>query len=438
MKTQVENISEVKKIIHFEIPWEDVDKHIHTTVHQISRSARIPGFRPGKAPESLIRSRFAQQIKEEIINHLVPEAYKEALTENKFDIISEPSLHDVMYSEGSPFLFKVTIEIRPKIELKEYKGIELKAEKFEVKEEEVAKVLKNYQEQAAELIPLTDTPGAAGHYLRTHVKAFLKGEEKRQKPLFDNKTLIEVGASENHPAFNEHLLGKNAGETVEFDAEYPEDTKEKAIAGKTVHYHLFVESVNEKKMASLDDEFAKDLGDFVSLDDLKEKIRKDVYNWKQSDQRGKLGEDVVKALADRNPFEVPEGLVKKETESLLHHYAHTLQKRGVNLKDAKVDWTQIQGQLSRQAEQNIRVSLLVNEIADVEKVEVTEEDIDKEISKLADQRRRAPEAVKAELVKEDKMDSLKDRVRFSKTIDFLVDHAVVTEVEPLPVAEEKV
>ena len=122
MKTQVENISDVKKIIHVEIPWEDVNKHIKTTVQQISRSVRIPGFRPGKAPEHLVRSRFAQHIKEEVINHMVPEAYKQVLDENKFDIITEPALSDVMYSEGSPFLFKVTIETRPKIELKEYKG----------------------------------------------------------------------------------------------------------------------------------------------------------------------------------------------------------------------------------------------------------------------------------------------------------------------------
>lgn len=437
MKTQVENISEVKKVIHFEIPWEDVDKHIHTTVHQISRSARIPGFRPGKAPETLIRSRFAQQIKEEIINHMVPEAYKQALDENKFDIISEPNLHDVMYSEGSPFLFKVTIEVRPKIELKQYKGIELKAEKFEVTEDEIQKMLKTYQEQAAELVPLTDTPAAAGHFLRAHVKAVLKGDEKK-KPLFDNKTLIEIGAAENHPAFNEHLIGKNAGEVAEFDAEYPEDTKEKAIAGKTVHYHLDIESVNEKKVAALDDEFAKDLGDFASLEDLKEKIRKDIYNWKKSEQRSALGEGVVKELADKNPFEVPEGLVKKESENLLHQYAHTLQSRGVNLKNAKVDWAQIEQSLAHQAEQNIRVSLLINEIADVEKIEVTDEDLDKEIGRLADQRRRAPEAVKAELIKEEKMDSLKDRVRFSKTIDFLINNAVVTEVEPAPATEEKV
>lgn len=437
MKTQVENVSDVKKIIHFEIPWEEVDKHIKTTVQQISRSVRIPGFRPGKAPESLVRTRFAQQIKEEVINHVVPEAYKKALEENQLDIISEPTLHDIMYSEGSPFLFKVTIETRPKIELKEYKAIELKAEKFEVKEEEVEKVMKNHQQQAAELIPLTDSPAASGHFVRTHIKAFLKSDEKKQKVLLDNKTLIELGSPENHPAFNEHLVGKKTGEIVEFDASYPENTAEKAIAGKTVHYQVTIESVNEKKVAALDDEFAKDLGDFSSLEDLMDKIRKDIHNWKKKEQRNKLAEALVKELADRNPFEVPEGLVKKETENLFGQYVHTLQQRGVNVRDQKINWSEIQGQLARQAEQNIRVSMLVNEIAAVEKVDVTEGDVDKEISRIAEQRRRAPEAVKAELVKEDRMDSLIDRIRFSKTVDFLVDQASVTEVEPAPASAEK-
>lgn len=436
MKTQVENISDVKKIIHVEIPWEDVNKHIKTTVQQISRSVRIPGFRPGKAPEHLVRSRFAQHIKEEVINHMVPEAYKQVLEENKFDIITEPALSDVMYSEGSPFLFKVTIETRPKIDLKEYKGLNLQAEKYGVTEEEVEKVLQNYQEQGAELVPMADAAGANGHFIRAHVKASLKGEEKK-KPLFDNKTLIEIGSAENHPSFNESLTGKKAGETVEFDAEYPEDTKEKAIAGKAVHYQVEIESVNEKKIAPIDDEFAKDLGDYNSLEDLKAKIRQDILNWKKKEQRNQLAEALVKELADKNPFEVPEGLVKKESENLLQQYAHTLQHRGVDLRNAKIDWTEIQGQLMRQAEQNVRVSMLISEISDTEKVVINEDDVDKEVSRMAEQRHRAPEAVKAELVKEEKMESLKDRIRFSKTIDFLIDQANITEVEPAPAAEEK-
>src|SRR3972149_1884907 len=116
MKTQGENVTDVKKVIHFEIPWEDIDKHVRQTVRQIAKNARVPGFRPGKAPESVIRTRFAHHIKEEVISHVVPEAYKEAIQQNQFDIISEPDVHDVMYSEGSPFLFKVTIETKPQIQ----------------------------------------------------------------------------------------------------------------------------------------------------------------------------------------------------------------------------------------------------------------------------------------------------------------------------------
>jgi trigger factor len=425
VKTQVENISEVKKIIHVEIPWEDVDKHIRQTVRQLSRNARIPGFRPGKAPDSLIRSRYAQHIREDVINHLVPEAYRDVLASNQFDIVSEPSLHDVMYSEGSPFLFKVTIETRPSIELKEYKGFELKRTPLEVKDEEVESILKDYQDRAAELIPV-EGDAQKGHYLNARVKATIDAEGKKQT-LFDNRTMIAVGSEDNHPAFNEHLTGKKAGETVEFDIDYPADSPEKSVAGKTVHYEVQIESVNEKRLAPLDDEFAKDLGDFSSLADLREKIRTDVLNIRTKEQRAQWKDDILKRLIEENPFEVPEGLVKKETESLLHNYAHSLQQRGVKLDKAEIDWNDVQGKLSRQADQNVRGSMIIESIAQKEKIEVSDEDLEHAIQEIADQQRRAPEAIKAEIMKEERMESLKRRVLFSKTMDFLVDNAKFEE-----------
>lgn len=428
MKTQIENVSGVKKIIHVEIPWEDVDQHVQETVHQISRSARIPGFRPGKAPESLIRNRYAQHIKDDVIQHIVPEAYQEILKENQFDIVSEPSIHDVMYSEGSPFLFKVTIETRPNIELKDYKNLELKGEKFQVKDEEVDRILKAYQDRAAELLPLEDTPAAPGHFINAFVRAHMIQQGSRKK-MFEDKTVIELGSADNHPAFNDNLVEKRAGETVEFDAVYPEDHEDKSIAGKTIHYQVTVEAVNDKRVPAIDDELAKDLGDFNSLEDLKEKIRKDLADAKTSDQRNHFKEEVVKKLIDLNPFEVPESLVRKETESLMHGYAHALQRRGTKLESPELDWSEIQARLSRQADQNIRGSMIVDAISGAEKIIVTEDDVEKAIQEMADQRRRAPEAVKAELMKEERMDDLKRRLLIGKTLDFLIDHAMIELTE---------
>ena len=428
MKTQIENVSGVKKIIHVEIPWEDVDQHVRESVRQISRSARIPGFRPGKAPESLIRNRYAQHIKDDVIQHMVPEAYQEILKENQFDIVSEPSIHDVMYSEGSPFLFKVTIETRPNIELKDYKNLELKGEKFQVRDEEVDRILKAYQDRAAELVPLEDTPGAPGHFINAFVRAHMIQQGSRKK-MFEDKTVIELGSADNHPAFNDHLVGKRAGETVEFDALYPEDHEEKSIAGKTIHYQVSIEAVNDKRLPAIDDELAKDLGDFNSLEDLKAKIRKDLADAKNSDQRNHFKEEVVKKLIDLNPFEVPESLVRKETESLMHDYAHALQRRGTKLESPELDWSEIQARLSRQADQNIRGSMIVDAISGAEKIMVTEDDVEKAIQEMAEQRRRAPEAVKAELMKEERMDDLKRRLLIGKTLDFLIDQANIELTE---------
>ncbi len=424
MKTQIENVSDVKKIIHFEIPWEDVDTHVKQAVRIIMRSARIPGFRPGKAPENMVRSRYAQHIKDEVINTVIPDAYKQALKENELDVITEPALHDVLYAEGSPFLFKVTVETRPNVKLGNYRGLELKAENLEVKDEEVDQVLKNHQEATAELIPLENTPAQKGHFINAQVKATVTQDDKA-KTLYDGRSSIELGSTDNHPAFNENLEGKSAGDLVEFDATYPEDNPEKSIAGKTIHYSIKMESVNEKRLSTIDDEFAKDLGEFKSLADLKEKISADVLTHKKNQLQNARKEEVLKRLVDENPFEVPETMVRKETESLLNEYAYVMHHRGVNLKDPSINWKEIQEKLSQQAERNIRGSMILETIGDLEKIEVTDEDVDQAIQRMADQQRRAPEAIKAEVIKEEKMDNLRNRIRVTKTLDFLVDQAVM-------------
>jgi trigger factor len=409
-------------LIRFEIPWEDIDKHVHEAVRHISRSARIPGFRPGKAPERLIRSRFAQHIKDQVINHVVPEAYGEVLKENKWDVVSEPSVHDVMYAEGSPFLFQVTIEIRPTLEIKDYTGIKLHRVNVQVKPEEVDMVLKNYQEGAAELIPL-DRPAQKGDYLQGKIVASIDGRK-----IFESQATVDLGALDVHPAFAENLVDHKAGDDVEFDAGYEEDYHEKTLAGKSVHYSIHVDSVNEKRMAALDDEFAKDLGDFASLADLKEKIHKDLLVTKENEQRNHMRDEILKTLVDANPFEVPESMVQTETEALMREYAYALHQRKVNLKDPSIKWDEIHAMLTKQADQNIRSNMIVQAIARQEKIEVTEQDLESGINLIAVQQRRPSEAVKAELAKDNKMPELKNRLLFSKTLDFLLDKASIETV----------
>lgn len=421
MKTQVENLNEVKKIIHFEIPWEDVDLHVKESVRHIMRTARIPGFRPGKAPEQVVRSRYAQHIKDDVMQHMIPDAYQTALKENNFDVISEPALSDVMYAEGSPFLFKITIETRPQVDIQDYKGIDIEARPFEIKDEEVDAVLKVYQQRAAEMIPLPESAAENGQYVAAHVRADLSGEKK--KKLFDSATTIEVGSEDNHPAFNEHLVGKKASEKVEFDATYAEDHPEKSIAGKTVHYRVEIQSVNERRLPAIDDEFAKDQGDYASLKDLKEKIRNDIEKHKQNDQKGHYKEEITKKLVDANRFAVPETLVRRETDNLMKEYAYTLQRSGANIQDASIDWNELYQKFTEQAERNVRGVMIIQAVADAEKIEVTDEDLEQSISRIADQQRRAPEAVKAELAKENRLERLQGNLRITKTLDFLLQNA---------------
>lgn len=421
MKSEVENVSDVKKIIRFEIPWEDIDKHVREAVRQIGRTVRIPGFRPGKAPERLIRQRFSQHIKDQVINHVVPESYNDVVKENNFDVVSEPNVHDVMYAEGSPFLFQVTIETRPTVEVKDYLGLPVEAAAIEVTPDEVDQVLKNYQEGAAELIP-QDRPAEKGDTIQAKVTATISG-----KKMFESNATVDLGAEGGHQAFTDNLTGKKAGEDVEFDAGYGEDYQEKTLAGKTVHYNVHIDSVNQKRLATMDDEFAKDLGDFSSLADLKEKVRKDLVTGKENEQRNRQREQILKQLIDKHPFELPESMVQKETQSLMQDYAYALHRRKINLKDPNIKWEEIHAGLTKQADSNLRGAMIIQAIAAKENIGVTDEDLDKTIADIATQQRRPPEAVKAELAKEeDRIPELKNRIRFSKTLDYLLEKANVT------------
>jgi len=424
MKTEIENVTDVKKVIRFEVPWEDIDKRIKDAVRVISRTARVPGFRPGKAPESMIRSRYAQHIKDEVIQHVVPEAYKEALAENDLDVISEPEIQDVLFTEGSPFSFKVSVETKPKIDPKDYRGLTLKTLPVEVKDEEVESLLKTYQQRAAELIPLENTAAVKGHFVSTTVKATIEQHDGKKQKVFDDRTLVEIGSEENHAAFNENFEGKKAGDVVEFDADYPADYPEKAIAGKKIHYRAQIESVNERRLPAIDDEFAKDLGDFANLDDLRAKIQKDLEQLKTNQQRGNLQDQALGQIIEKNPFEVPESLVKRETASLMQNYAYNLHQKGVNLESPELKWDELRSRFEKQADQNVRGSLLMETIARLEKIEVSDDDLEKRIQQIAEQERRAPEAVKAEILKEeDRMERLKHRILISKTADFILDQA---------------
>jgi trigger factor len=304
----------------------------------------------------------------------------------------------------------------------------LKTLPVEVKEEEVESMLKSYQQRAAELIPLNDTPADNGHFISAKVRATIDKDNKKQK-VFDDRTLIELGSEENHPAFNEHLKGKKAGDKVEFDAEYAADYPEKSIAGKTIHYVVEIENVNERQLSSIDDEFAKDLGDFASLEDLRQKIRKDLVQMKTNQQRGHLQDQALNQIIEKNPFEVPESLVKRETASLMQNYAYTLHQRGMNLEDPELKWDEVQARMSRQADHSVRGSLLMEAIAQAEKIEVNDDDVERRIQQIAEQERRAPEAIKAEMMKErERMERLKHRILLSKTADFVIDNAKIEHI----------
>ncbi|HTK96169.1 MAG TPA: trigger factor [Terriglobales bacterium] len=416
-----------RRELSIEIPAGDVQRETEAVVKKYSKLARIPGFRKGKVPEGVIRSRFADDIKNEVVEALIPRAFRAEVEKQKLQPISQPQVIDLHVHEGEPLRFKAAFEVLPDIEVSGYQ--ELRPEKPEtaVTDDEVNAALNNLREQAATYQTVDDRALATGDFAEVSFNGQPKddpGATEKAQPVNVDDILVEVGGENTVKEFSEQLAGARAGDEKTFDVSYAEDFADKRLAGKTITYNVKVKSAKQKQMPELNDAFAKEVGNFDSLDALRARIREQLEHDKKHQAEHAMKEMIVDELVKKNDFPVPESLVERQVDARLERGLRALAAQGMRTEDMrKLDFQRLRAGQRDAAVREVKASLILDKIAEKEKIDASDEDVEKEISIIAAQAQQPPETIRARLTKEGALDRIRDRIRNDKALDFLMNRS---------------
>ncbi len=424
----LEDVSSVEKILKVEVSATDASSRFQSVAEEYRRHARVPGFRPGKAPLGLIKRRYASDIRGDVVSKLVPESFQEVLKEKKVEFLGEPRLEKVEAEEGKPLSYEAHFEVAPDFELPRYRGLEIEVEEKSVTDADVDEQLEKLREQQATLVSIEDRPIEIGDAAIVDLKGEY-ADEAEGKPtgtaIEQEDVMVRVENEGTHPTFRENLVGMNIGEEKSFDVEYDEDYPEGKLAGRKVRFTVHVTDIKGRELPELNDEFAKDLGSFDSLEDVRERIRHDLAHRqeheKDAEMRGALHE---KLLADVS-FEVPSVLVRSRLREKLEGVAREVASRGVDPARANINWNELRSEMQPEAEKEVRIGLILDKIARKEELKITEEEFDQEVEQMAGRLNQPREKVAQYFGDPEQRAALEQELLRSRVMDLIIQSAKV-------------
>jgi trigger factor len=429
LQVDVADLSQCRKDLTVEVPVEEVKAAFDKTYDAYARHVKSPGFRPGRVPREVIRQRFAKEVKDEVVSSLVSHAIQHAVAEHKLRVVGEPEINDFSFDEGEPLKFKATLEVLPEFELKEYKGLNLTKRVQSVTDEDVQHTLDHLRQSAAEFIPVEDRESREGDFVSVNlVGKYVEPQE--EEDLKSDDVQVEIGAENVQPEFNENLRGVKAGDVREFRVKYPENFSSEGLAGKTLDFTASVVAVREKEAPELDDDFARDVGDFESLQQLRDKIRENLTASADGKAEADLREQALKRILDDYDFEVPAALVEPQTSERAREFAYLLMRNGVPQQAIReIDWEKKMDEFRPMAARDIRMALVFARIAEAENVKISGWEVDAEIAMMARASGEPVDQLKARLTKDDSLSSIENRLRHQRALEAVIKHAEIAVEE---------
>ncbi len=425
MNINVEELSSIKKKVNVEIPGDQVTKEVDSFYQEVARKAKIKGFRPGKVPRNILERHFKDYVKAEVIQKLIQDTYPTALSESNLHPVSNPMIDPGNLESGKPFQYSATIEVKPEIKLEGYLGLNIEGKKEEVKDEEVEERLKGLQNLHANLKTIQEArPIQNGDFVIVDYEARMDG-----KPLEEGKATdftVEVGSGRFIPAFEEKLIGLRLEEEREIEVFFPEDYGYKKWAGKTISFHVKIKEIKEKILPTLDDEFAKDLGDYSSLEELKFKLKQEIEREKQLAFDRQLKDQMVDQLLQRNTFEVPESLVEEQAKALFSDTKLRLAAQGIKIDALGISEEKLQEDYRETAMKQVRTFLVLEKIAGQEGISVTDEEVENRLKEISEGTRQKLDVVKRYYEKNELIPEVKAGIMNEKTLNFLLEKANIS------------
>jgi trigger factor len=418
MKSNIKILNECKREIELDIEADEVMKEFERILTEFSSRAKIPGFRPGKVPKDIIKQRFYPEIKQSLINALVPKALSGELKTHNLNPVVTPVVNDLHFKEGQPLHLKAQFEVWPEFRLPEYKKIKVKSKKVSVTDEEINQSLEELRLRSAQYVPVE----GRGVIEEDYAVVELKGKDlKTKKFLPQEKVVILAGHAENEEILNKKLIGSMAGEEKSFTIDHDKNHQNKKLAGKKIEYNLKVISIKEKKLHALDDEFAKELGEFTSLKDLKEKIKKEIISSKEKSTRQDMAEEIIKKISDKLSIGLPEMLVEQEYMAIMKRLLSSRAQQNIK----KEDLEKLKNEGKVKAEQNLKNHLILKKIAEKESLKVSDQELHDEFKEISKAHNLPLAQVIDSVNKEGKREELRSSILFKKTVDFLVENAII-------------
>lgn len=408
-----------KRSLEIEIPLDDVQKAKEEITESIRNKARLPGFRPGKAPVSLIRSRFQAEIRSEVLDKLLPQAFRARVEKEDLKVVGTPDISDLHFEPDQPIRFKAEFEVAPSFEISPYHGLQVQYVEPGVTDEEVDARVESMRETKAEYVNVDPRPIETGDYVVVRVKSVAGLAE----PIEQDALQVQVGSDDTLPEFSQNLLGATPEDVKEFDVTYSEEYGQERLAGKTVRFQLTPKVIRRKELPALDDEFARDLGDYQTLEELKAAVRKSIAHEKQFAAQQTAKEALIDKLIDANEFPVPEAYIDRQIENQVRSQLGHLAEKGIDPNTLKLDWAKVKESQRDKAVRNVKAALLLEKIADREAIHATRDEVDREVQLHAKREREPIAVVRAKLEKEGTMGRIADHIRTEKTIQFLFDQA---------------
>jgi len=426
MKVKVENINDVEKRLKVAISADEIDEKIDKAYQDLKKNVKLKGFRPGKAPVSILKRHFKSQVEEEVISELVKDTYPKALEEKKINPISQPKVENSVLEQGKDFSYTAVFEIKPQIDVKDYEGLELeKNAACEVTDEDISGEIEKFRNNAASMKDITDRASKKGDYLVADIEGTVDAlayTGNIQKGYF-----IEIGPDSFLPGFDKHLTGLKKGETKEFTIDIPQENANKEICGKTVKFNVLIKEVKEKQLPTVDDEFAKDLGDYKDLKDLRVKIKESLAERRLQDGEASLKEKIFDSLIEKNPFDVPKSMIETQIRNMVMNTQQMLNNQGINLEDLGQSAEQMQDSYRQPAERQVRSALLLDAVAQKEGLKVEPKDLEEKYEEFASQVNQSVDFVKAKITQE----MLEPQIIEKKAIEYIISKANIKEKQPV-------
>ena len=410
-----------KHSLEISIPVDEVESETGRVAADVQKRARLPGFRPGKAPASLIRKQFAGEIRQKVLESLIPKYLQQQIEAENLSVVGQPDVSDVHFHSGEPLRFTAQFEVVPAIELEGYKDIEVPYHDPEVTDEDVEKRLGELREQKAQYVNIDPRPLENGDFAVVGLES-LSGVEG--DPVKQEEMVLEINGAETFEAFSENLRGLAPGEEKDFEVAYPENYGGSGrLAGKTVMFHATVKGLRKKDLPELNDEFAQDLGDYRTVDELREAIRRSIFAQREHEAQQEAKNKIVEKLVEQHSFPVPEVFVERQIKNRLEQSLRAMAEQGIDPRTLKLDWEKLKESQRDKAIQEVKASMLLSRISERESIGATRDEVNREVERQARQSREPVAAVQMRFEKDGTMGRIASHIQTEKTLNFLFEHA---------------